>query len=761
MVKRTLMAVTFLLVACVGLVCGQPTITSVTNVSGESYLCPGGFALVHGSGLGTSTSIAVTAAGKKAYVKYAANSLLGVELPVDAPQGATTIQVGNSPAFDITLGEYCPGLLSNNVVNGEAYVIARHHSSGLPVTVSFPSIPGELVDILVTGLGPTTPVYATGTAPADTSAVTKGTPSVEMGGLPAKVVYSYLAPNNPGVYVVVARTPATATNGNQSVTVSIGGLTSHAVFLPLTTGGAVAGVTNAASFISPALPNGAMAQGSIAIAFGKNLGPGSLAIDGEPLHHTSLAGTSVAITVGGTTVAGLMYYTSFNQAAFLVPSNTPVGTGTITVTYNGQAGAPAPITVAQSSVGIFTVTSDGQGAGILTYGDYSLVSATKAANCGGANTTCGAANPGDLLTIWATGLGPVNGNDATGVGLGVNMPQVPLTIWLGGVAVQASYQGRSGCCIGEDQIQFTVPANAPLGCAVPLSVETGGNISNTVAVPIAAAGSRTCVPSNPQFAADIVAPVSTGSGPFTFANIELKRRDHDPGLVDIMNAEFARFTIPSAVQPFLFAYVDAPPPGSCQVYGHVNGLTGTPINIVGGLDAGPQMTVQGPNGTESVPGSGGTYKGTLSANGSYLSAGTYMVSVPGGGDVAKFSVPVTIPAMPTMTYPTPDAKSPTAATRADGLTVTWTGGQANELIQIEGFNATDNTYSAGADFLCTAPATAGTFTIPPSVLLAMPPGSFGGLVLRSYVTPVSISGTGLSIAYLNADYASFAPLNYK
>ncbi len=758
--RHTSVVVTFVVVACAGVVRAQPTITSVTNISGESYLCPGGVAFVHGTGLGTSTGIAVTAGGKKAYVIQAGNSFLKVELPVDAPQGATTIQAGNSAAFDITLGEYCPGLPSNTV-NGEAYVFAFHDSSGLRVTSSFPAIPDELVDIVATGLGPTTPAYATGTAPNNASANTNTMPSVEIGGLPATVVNAYLAVNNPGFYRVVARTPATITSGNQSVSVSIGGLTSSHAALPLTTGGAVSGVTNAASFLSPALPNGAIAQGSIAVAFGKNLGPSSVVIDGEPLHHTTVAGTSIEITVGGTTVAGLMYYASFNQAAFLVPSNTPVGTGTVTVTYNGQAGAPAPITIAQNGLGIFTVTSDGQGAGILTYGDYSLVSATKAANCGGANTTCGAANPGDLLTIWATGLGPVNGSDAAGAGLGVNMPQIPLTIWLGGVAVQASYQGRSGCCIGEDQIQFQVPANAPLGCAVPLSVETGGNISNTVAVPIAAAGSRTCVPSSPQFAGDIVAPLSTESGPFTYADIQLKRKDQDPGLVDKVDASFIRFTIPAAVQPFLFAYVDGPPPGACQVYGNVNGAAPTPINIVGGLDAGPQITIEGPNGTESVPGSQGSYTGTLSANGSYLSAGNYTVSVPGGADVPKFSVPLTIPTMPKMTFPAPDATSPTVVTRADGLTVTWTGGQANEFIQIEGTSATDNTYSAGADFVCSVAAAAGTFTIPPSVLLAMPAGNFGLLEFRSSVMPVSISGTGLTVAFLDALYASDTPLNYK
>jgi len=77
-----------------------------------------------------------------------------------------------------------------------------------------------------------------------------------------------------------------------------------------------------------------------------------------------------------------------------------------------------------------------------------------------------------VLIIWTTGLGPISeGSDASGAGLGVNMTSIPLTIWLGNVQVTAACQGRSGCCIGEDQIVFSVPANAPTACAVPLSVQ--------------------------------------------------------------------------------------------------------------------------------------------------------------------------------------------------------------------------------------------------------------------------------------------------
>ena len=757
---RTCSTVALGLVICVGALRAQPTITSVTNESGESFLCPGGVAFVRGAALGNNRNITVAVAGKQAYVLNAfGGSSLQVELPVDAPQGATTITAGTSAPFNITLGQFCPGLPSNNV-NGVAYAYATYDNGAGAVTPSFPAIPGVLLDIVVTGLGPTTPPYATGTAPSGASVNTNTTPTVSIGGQQAKVVNSFLL-GNPGFYLVVVRTPATISSGNQNITVAIGGLTSNAAVLPITNGGAVSGVTNAASYISSSLPNGAVAQGSIAVATGKNLGPGSLVVDTKPFQNTTLSGTSVAITVGSTTVAGLMYYTSFNQIAFLVPSNAPAGTGTITVTTAGQQGAPAPITIVPSDAGIFTVTSDGQGAGIVTYADYSLVSAIKAANCGGVNTTCGAANPGDVLIIWATGLGPVNGSDAAGAGLGLNMSQLPLTVWVGGVQAQVAYQGRSGCCIGEDQIVFTVPSNAPLGCGVPLSIQIGNAISNSVALPIAAVGSRTCTLSDPTFPSAIVVPLSTGTGPFTYADIDLNRRDNFPGFVDNVHGEFLQFTIPQAVQPFFVSYIDSPALGTCQIYNSPNGQPNAPLVPMAGLDVGPQITVQGPNGVKNVAGSGGTYKTQVSANGTYLSPGTYTVSAPGGADVPKFSAQITIPTMATMTSPTPDAQSPTTVTRSNGLTVTWTGAQPNQIIQLEGFNATDNTYNTGADFLCSAPAAAGTFTIPPSVLMAMPAGSFGGLTFRSFAAPVVINGTGLSAPFMKAWYEVFAPLNFK
>jgi len=327
--------------------------------------------------------------------------------------------------------------------------------------------------------------------------------------------------------------------------------------LPIAVAGPnVTSVVNAASYISPGLPNAGIAQGAIFVVFGSGLGPANI---------------------------------SFAPAAF--QSTTPTGTGTITATYNGQASNAAPITVVANNLGIFTIGSNGQGPGIVTYPDYSLVSAAKDAQCGGPNTTCGAANPGDTLSLWATGLGPVSGNEASGAGLGQNMPNVPLTVWLGGVQAPVVYQGRCGCCIGEDQIVFTVPNNVPTACAVPLLVQAG----------------------------------------------------------------------------------------------------------------------------------------------TFLVPGAYTITGTGGADIGPFTATITIPAFPTLVSP---LATNFTVTRSSGMTVNWSGNGStgNVLIQVSG--ATDNTFATGANAVCTAPASAGTFTVPPYALLTLPAGNFGALSFQQLTAAV-------------------------
>jgi uncharacterized protein (TIGR03437 family) len=521
----------------------------------------------------------------------------------------------------------------------------------------------------------------------------------------------------------------------------------------------VSSVVNAASNILPGLPNAGIAQGAIFVAYGTGLGPANISIAPAAFQATSLSNTSVEVTVGGTTVNALMYYTSVNQVSALLPSNTPTGTGTITVTYNGRTGVPAPITVVPNNVGIFTIGSDGQGPGVVTYADYSLVSPAKAANCGGPSTTCGAANPGDTLILWATGLGPVSGNDASGAGLGQNMPNVPLTLWLGGVQAPVIYQGRSGCCIGEDQIVFTVPNNVPTGCAVPLLIQIGNQISNATVMPVAG-GSRNCTPTNSALA---TANVQQMVLPINYSAIALSRDlgppTTPPSLKYSDNAQFQFRKILSytaGTQPFAASYLDDLALGTCMVHNSLNPSSNYGLNIgTAAADAGSSFTVTGPNGSKVLAGNPGQFSATLSAAGTYLSPGTYTITGTGGADIGGFSAAFTIPAAPTLYIPANFGTQP--VTRSSGMTVTWTGGASNAHVQIQLTNATDTTNTNGATAVCNVAANAGTFTIPPYALLSLPAGNLTGLQFQQQ-TAAAFTAKGLDLGVLRtANAPTFVP----
>lgn len=174
---------------------------------------------------------------------------------------------------------------------------------------------------------------------------------------------------------VTFQVPAGLPGGSYGVTVNVGGVNSQTLQLSVANNGPqVNTVVNSASNAVPGLPNAGVAPGSIVVAYGSKLGPDTLTLaSGYPWPDT-LSGTSAQITVNGTTTKLLFYYTSATQIAGLLPSSTPAGNGAITVTYNSQTGSPAPITVQPNNFGVYTVSQNGSGPGIVTFADYSLVS---------------------------------------------------------------------------------------------------------------------------------------------------------------------------------------------------------------------------------------------------------------------------------------------------------------------------------------------------------------------------------------------------
>jgi hypothetical protein len=158
----------------------------------------------------------------------------------------------------------------------------------------------------------------------------------------------------------------------------------------------------------------------------------------------------------------------------------------------------------------------------------------------------------------------------------------------------------------------------------------------------------------------------------------------------------------------------------------------------------------GPNGSQTVPVSSTFSAAVLSASGTYLSPGAYTLTGTGGGDIGAFTAIATIPAVPTL-------NTPALGTRSAGTTVTWSGGQPNALVEIQLTTPTDNTNTNGATARCYASSSAGTITIPPYVMLALPTTNFGTFEFQQQtLAPFTASGLGIGEIQTN-NAATFVP----
>ncbi len=544
------------------------------------------------------------------------------------------------------------------------------------------------------------------------------------------------------------------------------------------------GILNVASYAYQGLPNSSIAQGSIFAIFGTGMGPTTgVKVYQYPLSPDSFQGTSVTVTVNGTTVKVPVLFTQAGQVNAMLPSSTPVGTGTLTVSYNGVSSAPAPITVTAHSFGMFTTNQAGSGQGVVMTPAYAL---------NGANNS---AHPGDALIVWGTGLGPVTGDENAGPTPG-NMPSLPLTVYVGNTTAQVTYQGRSGCCSGVDQVVFTVPQGVE-GCNVPVTVKIGNVVSNYGTIAIAQSG-VTCPVSSSSFAGiDLGMFQSTHDA--KIGSVMLDRSSSTgPGLppplgdgkpttttTDNGSANFEHFTYTDYSQ--LLSSLSTLNFGACTVW--IFKDSQTPSSSGGSattvwLDAGPQITVSGPNGVKQLTqlqgGGVGIYDaqlggGTVGSAGYgplYLSQGSYTITGPGGKDVGPFSATINLPQALTWT----DQASITAVNRAQGVTVHWTGGDPSGIVLITGYSINvpdinNPNVSAGAGFFCTAQVSAGQFTVPPVVLLSLPPSTsinesgfsftMGSLGVGSMAQWTTFKASGLDLGYISSEDINSSIVPYQ
>jgi uncharacterized protein (TIGR03437 family) len=467
------------------------------------------------------------------------------------------------------------------------------------------------------------------------------------------------------------------------------------------------GVVNPASNIPPGLPEYGIAQGSIFVVYGAGLGPTSLIqASALPLPTTAgLAGTSISVTVGGTTVVAPMIYTLKSQVAAILPSTTPVGTGTINLTFNGATGS-TPITVVATNFGLSTVNQSGNGAAVITRPDYSLV------------TNANSAKPGDVLVLWGTGLGPINGSDAvipaqTDLG-------TPIQVLIGGIQANILYRGRSAGP-GLDQINIAIPQGVSVGCSVSLMVQTGNTVSNSTSIPIASNGGQCSDPVNLLTATSTLtgkATYKTGGILLTNASVVLSANGQTTTTAaNGASASFFQYT-----QAQINAQAGFPSLGSCLVTISPAGTLPTNTTPTA-LNAGTAITLTPPSGS-SVSlsrGSSGTYSGTIAS----IVSGLYQASNGAGGpDVGPFKATFNAPAQP-FVWTNQSAATGTIA-RTQPLNVQWSASDPAGFVLIdlvvEYLYGTSGTQVTAE---CAAPIAAGQFTIPASVLLNFPSSATG------------------------------------
>jgi uncharacterized protein (TIGR03437 family) len=158
------------------------------------------------------------------------------------------------------------------------------------------------------------------------------------------------------------------------------------------------GVVNAASNLP-----GPIAPGMLVSIYGQGLSFITHALTPQDIHAGILpilfAGAGVSVSIGlpgrNTGYSGYLYYVSPTQINVLIPNSLPPGPADLSVGLNGLYGPAVHLTLAAAAPALFQV--DGS-YGIATQPDGTVL--TKDAP----------AHPGDIIVIYATGLGLTDKN---------------------------------------------------------------------------------------------------------------------------------------------------------------------------------------------------------------------------------------------------------------------------------------------------------------------------------------------------------------
>jgi uncharacterized protein (TIGR03437 family) len=220
---------------------------------------------------------------------------------------------------------------------------------------------------------------------------------------------------------------------------------------------------------------GAIAPGSLATAYGRDLAKGTPGATSLPL-PTSFGGTSITIVDWtGKSWAAPLIYVSAGQANFYVPTGVPPGRTQVNVTSGDGTQSFGSVQVVTVAPGIFTLNRANLAAaiGILDSADGTETPFQVYKVSGGAVVAnpinLGAASDQVYLELYGTGI------QAAGTS------KVEVTV--GGTKVPVQYAGKSSF-EGEDQVNILLPHSLAGAGNVTVQVTAAGIAANPVQITI-------------------------------------------------------------------------------------------------------------------------------------------------------------------------------------------------------------------------------------------------------------------------------------
>jgi uncharacterized protein (TIGR03437 family) len=174
------------------------------------------------------------------------------------------------------------------------------------------------------------------------------------------------------------------------------------------------------------------------------------------------------------------------QVNLQIPFDTPVGMESVQISRGSGSAATAKVAVTSVSPGIFRLGNNSnnepfQGAILTSTGE---LAATPGLIAGFPSRP---ANPGEIVSIYCTGLGDVTIRPAKGAPAPAGPPYsytlLQPTVTVGGMPATVLYSGLATGEVGVYQINVQLPANPPQYYALPVTVTIGG-MSDTVTMSI-------------------------------------------------------------------------------------------------------------------------------------------------------------------------------------------------------------------------------------------------------------------------------------